>query len=44
MNIKSSKSIWEHGGRVDGEEVSSPFSWRGGEVVGYQCVMKQLCT
>ena len=33
MNIRSSKSIWEHGGRVDGEEVSSPF-WGWGVGVG----------
>ena len=32
MNIGSSKSIWGHGGRFDGEEVSSTSSW--GEVVG----------
>ena len=30
VNIGSSKLIWGHGGRFDGEEVSSPFSW------GYQ--------
>ena len=29
MNIASSKSIWGHGDRFDGEEVSSPFA-RGG--------------
>ena len=30
MNIGSSKSIWGHGGRFDGEEVSSAFP-QGGE-------------
>ena len=30
MNIRSSKSIWGHGGRFDGEEVSSPFFGGGG--------------
>ena len=29
MNFASSKSIWEHGGRFDEEEISSPFSWGG---------------
>ena len=32
MNIRSSKLIWGHGGRFDGEEVSSPFPWGGGGV------------
>ena len=30
MNIGHSKSIWGHGGRFDGEEVSSPLPWGGG--------------
>ena len=30
VNIGNSKSIWGHGGRFDGQEVSSHFSWRGG--------------
>ena len=29
MFIGSSKSIWGHGGRFDGEEVSLLFSWGG---------------
>ena len=36
VNIASSKSIGAHGGRFDGEEVSSPFSWGGGRVVRYR--------
>ena len=30
VNITSSKLIWGYGGRFDGEEVSSPFSLKGG--------------
>ena len=30
VNVGNSKSIWGHGGRFDGEEVSCPFSWGGG--------------
>ena len=30
VKITSSKSIWGHGGLFDGEEVSSPFSLKGG--------------
>ena len=36
------KSIWEHGGRFDGEEVSSPASLvRGGGVVRCRGVIKE---
>ena len=37
----SCKSIWGHGGRFDGEEVSYPFSSGGGGVVQYKGVIKE---
>ena len=40
--IASSKSIWGHGGRFDGQEVSPPFSSGGGGEVRYWGDMKDL--
>ena len=34
MNVGSLKSIWAYGGRFDGKEGSSLFSWGGGGGVG----------
>ena len=44
MNFANSKSIWGHGSRFDGEEVSSPFSFGegGGLVVRYRGVTKEI--
>ena len=40
-NIGGSESIWGHGGRFDGEDVSSLFSWGEGSLVRYRGVIKQ---